>query len=121
MPESLPMYNRAVESQHTSSYKSSIRTASVSSSSGPAHQRTGVPSWSATERKFSSGQRLDGLLANGCMTVRFSRCNAGTGIFGIPSGDGGWAGKKRERKMADGLAELGPVRSVPREDRIEIF
>jgi len=69
-----------------------MRTAFSRGSSGPAHQRTGTPSSSATWRKFSSGQRLCAPLANGWITAKSPLATGGTEMLGTPGG-GGSAGK----------------------------
>src|SRR5216684_7201725 len=82
MPESLPMYTRAVESQQARSYRPGIRTALSRGSSGPAHHFTGMLKQPASSRYRSRGQFFLGLLEKGWITAKFSGDAGGTGMRG---------------------------------------
>jgi len=112
---------RAPASQQARSYKSSKRTASLSSSlgsdsSGPAVHWTGIPrlatKLASTARNRSIGQRFRMAAGEGMDRDEILDWNLRHGDARIPS-TGGGSRKESEGQMAHGLAELGPVRAVP--------
>src|SRR5258706_15721640 len=90
----------------------SFLSCSGSTSSGPAHQRTGIPSSRATARKFSIGQRLTALLAKGCRMAKVSTGADGIEILGTALvGSGGDAGKNVKGRSR--TASRKPGRAEP--------